>query len=77
MLIKSHLQPFENYQLQQVSAKHYVLVFVGRPDERRAARLLRELQELLGGEARIEFKLADSLITPGGKIRNVVTFVGK
>jgi len=77
MTIKPYLQSFENYQFQQVSSNYYRLILVGEEDKNRESIIINKLKYVLGDKAKIEFKYGDSILTSGGKIRNVVNLYEK
>ena len=72
MRVKPLLKPFENYQLQQVAQKEYVLLIEGRLDELRKSHFLKAMKEALGDWAKIEVKEVDRLMTDGGKVRSIL-----
>jgi len=72
MLVKPHLKPFENYQLQQIGPGRFLFCGVGDFERERRERIAAVLHEVLGRSARIEFAGPDAVLRTGGKIRNVV-----
>lgn len=73
MCMKPELDPFENYQLQQVGPRRYKLVLTGEPRHEKEDRVRKALASALGVGAVIAVAYEDSLYTTGGKVRNVVS----
>lgn len=72
MAIKPLLFESENYQLQQVGKKEYVLLFQGVLEGGRKESFVRRLTNLLGEEATLEIKEVDKIPMSSGKKRNIV-----
>lgn len=72
MSVKPYLPEHTNYQLLQTAVGSYELILLDPDKKIRHADLVQELKKILGSRADIPVSYTDSLITEGGKVRNII-----
>ena len=77
MIVKPFLTDNTNYQLIQYSINDFEIKIIDLDRVISTKNLLKELKLVLGDEAQIQVKYKESLLTKGGKVRNVINKIGK
>ncbi|MCF8256976.1 MAG: hypothetical protein K9J06_05460 [Flavobacteriales bacterium] len=77
MGIKPMLKEFTNYQLVQTGPKEFELKLQDPELQLDEPAMVAELYRILGSDIRIEVLRMDSIMSSGGKVRNVVNDIGK
>jgi len=77
MSIKPFLKPFETYQLQQIDKGEYVFLITGDLNGERKKVILSILKNILGKTSKIKIESVDKIISPSGKVRNVLNIYNK
>jgi len=72
MQVKPHLDPFENYQVRQLTGNAFELWLTAVQRPGKEDRLRSALLSVLGHSAQVSFMYAASIQTQGGKLRNVI-----
>jgi len=75
MTIKPYLGTGENYQIVQTGSKSYSLYLMGNKIIKKEIEIISSLKNILGIDSKIEIITSDSLVTAGGKLRNVINKV--
>lgn len=75
MNLKEIFPEHTNYQLIQVGIDKYKMMIVDNERRINVKTMLKRLHSILGEPCEIEIKYVDEIITPGGKIRNVINRV--
>ncbi len=73
MNVKPFLKEFTNYQLIQFDKKDFTLKLVDNNKEIDSKALLCSLKNILGESVQIRVEYVESLVTEGGKIRNITS----
>lgn len=77
MGIKPMLKEFTNYQLVQTERKEFELKLQDPELQLDESAIVAQLTRILGSDVRIEVLRMDSILSSGGKVRNVVNAIGK
>lgn len=77
MAIKPMLKEFTNYQLVQWAADTFQLRLQDPENSLDEAAMTAELKRILGKETAIEVVRVESVMSDGGKVRNIVNSIGK
>ena len=72
MTLKTFLKDGTNYQLIQIGKVNFNLILVDPKKELLVEEVMSSLKKILGYEICLEISYKDSLISDGGKIRNII-----
>lgn len=77
MIVKTFLSDNTNYQLIQKSINDFELNLIDVDKKIAIKDLVKQLKLVFGSNAHIQIQYVESLLTEGGKIRNVINKIGK
>ncbi len=77
MIVKPYLSDNTNYQITQITLHDFILKLIDYDKVINVISLLKKLKQVIGDTAQIEIQYVDTLLTDGGKIRNVINKIGK
>ncbi len=77
MLIKLHLKDSTNYQIIQIEVNNYQLLLVDKNRQINTSSILNTIKTILGSKAEIELNYVDSILSDGGKVRNIINKTNK
>jgi phenylacetate-CoA ligase len=73
MLMKDYIEVMEEFQFVQIDLFSFEIRFSSREKKRKEAQIEKEVKKLVGERATLNFCYNQTLMTSGGKIRNVIS----